>query len=181
MLKFYLTIQELQAAKSLAILRDPSVQNNQAIINACEKGKCEIVGLLLSAAVSSVTHDARVNPADQNNLAIKKAPEHGYMNIVRLLLDDKRANPVDGKNNALIAACSDCYDVNARLPIIELLLNDPRIDPTMDNYRLLKIACARHNTKLLELLLSHPKVDKNYNPKEELRKDKSYYHSTMSY
>jgi hypothetical protein len=61
---------------------DPSVQNNQLIINAAQTGKSKIAKLLLA--------DPRVNPADQNNQAIIKAAIWSHMEIVKLLLEDER-------------------------------------------------------------------------------------------
>jgi len=63
---------------------DPSLPNNQAIINASSDGSVNIVRLLLE--------DKRVDPSAQNNDAIKWAKNHGHHQVVSVLLEDERVS-----------------------------------------------------------------------------------------
>ena len=81
---------------------DPSVSNNEAILNAVSNGHTEIVRLLLQ--------DPRVDPTDDNNWAIRDASELGHTEVVRLLLQDPRVDPSENNNYAIKAARTNGHE-----------------------------------------------------------------------
>ncbi|PRP85046.1 ankyrin-2-like [Planoprotostelium fungivorum] len=164
---------------------DPSSRNNEAIRNACLGGSIELVQLLLE--------DCRADPSSNNNEAIRNASGFGDTEIVRLLLGDSRVDPSAENNEALVEACchghqeivelllahpsvnpSVVNDVISShkldLEAFRLLLNDPRVDPSVEDNKAIRSVFSQANqTEIARLLLSHPKVDPSARDDEALR------------
>lgn len=86
---------------------DPSYDNNDPIIAACNVGNLEMVKLLLA--------DKRVDPSTDNNHCILDMSESGNIEIIKLLLNDPRVDPTDN-DKAIITAKN-----NHNLDIVKLL------------------------------------------------------------
>ena len=140
---------------------DPSLRNNQAIIEASCRGNGETVKLLLA--------DPRVDPSVQDNLAIIMAARYAQVETVKLLLADPRVNPGDQHNQAIInAAQRDALD------IVRILKADPRVNPADQNNQAIINATQRENVETynhaiimaaryakvetVKLLFAHPRV-----------------------
>ncbi|PRP78651.1 ankyrin repeat domain-containing protein 50-like [Planoprotostelium fungivorum] len=154
---------------------DPSAKDNYAIRAAASMGYSETVRLLLS--------DSRVDPSSFGNYAIKQAASKGYSQTVSLLLSHPCVDPSADDNYGIRFAAGMVHSETVRL-----LLSDPRVDPSaeydeaitrateggyMETVRLLLAdervdpsrhslvlaSAARGHTDVVELLLSHPRVD----------------------
>ena len=86
---------------------DPSYDNNDPIIAACNVGNLEMVKLLLA--------DKRVDPSTDNNYCILIMSESGNIEIIKLLLNDPRVDPTNN-DEAIITAKN-----NNNLDIVKLL------------------------------------------------------------
>ena len=88
---------------------NPSLQNNTAIILACENDLKDIVELLLD--------DYRVDPTIGNNEAVFRAYENGNYDVLKMLVTDKRVLkvPLDDRFNKSIN------------PMIDQLINNTRL------------------------------------------------------
>ncbi|KAJ3096332.1 hypothetical protein HK100_005591 [Physocladia obscura] len=99
---------------------------NYALLKASENGHVQVVSLLLfhSAVLSTISH---------SNAPLVKAAQNGHAEVVsRLLLSGM--DPSLNCNEALIAAVLGDYG-----SVIQVLLNDHRIDPSADfNFAILK-------------------------------------------
>ncbi|KAI9341177.1 ankyrin repeat-containing domain protein [Obelidium mucronatum] len=142
---------------------DPACCFNLPLRFAAKEGRLEIVRLLLA--------DARVDPApvicghadekhtlcDENiREPLHEAIKNGHVEIAHLLLDDPRMNP-----NALQASMMATYLEFAMekkfIPIVERLLNDPRLDLNSENP--LVYAASEGLVEVVDLLLKHPRLD----------------------
>jgi hypothetical protein len=125
---------------------DPSVHNNQAIINAVYEGRDDIVELLLT--------DKRVDPSAQKNEALVLACTNGDERIVLLLLQNNRVNPSDQNSKALLQAVK-----NNHANIVEILLKDGRADPSANSNLPIKVASRGGNINVVKLLLQDNRAD----------------------
>ncbi|PRP80489.1 alkaline serine protease [Planoprotostelium fungivorum] len=123
---------------------DPSAQDNEAVIKAAAGGHTEIVRLLLS--------DPRVDPSAQDNYAIRLAAGRGHSETVRLLLPHPRVDPSAQSDEAIRTATEGRF-----IQTVRLLLADERVDPSRSS--LIIESAAKGYTEIVELLLSHPRVD----------------------
>ena len=98
---------------------DPSVRNNQAIIDASRSGNDEVIKLLLK--------DPRVDPRTANNISIFLASRHGYYKTVKTLLswrglNGEKVDPSSGYDRAIQIASRYGHD-----EVVKLLANIPKI------------------------------------------------------
>ncbi|RKP15584.1 hypothetical protein ROZALSC1DRAFT_26315, partial [Rozella allomycis CSF55] len=98
---------------------DPSWYRNDAIRCASEKGRSEVVKVLLA--------DPRVDPSDFNNLAIQRASEHGHADVV---LEDFRVDPSANDNIAIRLASE-----KGHAEVVKILLADSRVNETLGPWR----------------------------------------------
>jgi hypothetical protein len=99
---------------------DPSMGDNQAILEASRKGHLAVVDRLLQ--------DPRVNPSACGNYAIREASGKGHLAVVDRLLQDPRVDPSACVNYAIRKASE-----NGHLGVVDRLLQDPRVDPSLWN------------------------------------------------
>jgi hypothetical protein len=85
---------------------DPSAEDNQALIAACEGRNVEVVKLLLG--------DPRVDPSD----AIRFAIADGHLEVVKLLLADSRVDPNDNLADAIL-----CAEMEDHIEVVTLVQN----------------------------------------------------------
>lgn len=140
---------------------DPSVDNNYAIILACEQlsrtrtrrataqtdeSFVEIIKLLLA--------DSRVNPTDIENYAIRNTAQNGHAEVVKLLLADTRVNPTDINNYAIRYAAE-----NGHTEVVKLLLADARVNPAVENNYAIRGAAGKGHVDVVKLLLANARVN----------------------
>ncbi|KAI8903399.1 ankyrin repeat-containing domain protein [Gorgonomyces haynaldii] len=133
----------VEIAKYLLQFRgvNPSAQDNYCIRWAVMGGHLSVVEMLLQ--------DSRVDPRVDNDFCLKQALKHGDIKMVLLLLQDGRCDPQD-----LLHQC-----VHTQLELVQLMTNDPRVDPASDNQKALKRACEHGKQDIVKHLLSIPAVD----------------------
>ena len=100
---------------------DPSYKENWAIIEASSLGHFEIVHLLLNH------EDIDITKAHKN--IFRSAITHQNITLIKNLLKDERFTPFCNKNFILKTAIK----IN-NIEILNLLLNDPRTDVTLNNF-----------------------------------------------
>jgi ankyrin repeat protein len=158
-----------------------SVDHNIAIRLACVQGHVECVKILLQ--------DSRVDPSVELNFAMEYSANEGHIEIVKLLLKDWRHDPFQS-SGAIYRACSSNNTTmlrfllqnslvlftgyNARMAIImassygstecvEILLQDPRIDPAVEDNQPFLRACQYNKLETVKVLLNDPRVDPSDN------------------
>lgn len=109
---------------------DPSIKNNQPLIEAIKNNHVSIVDRLLA--------DPRVDPTDRNNNALILACQYGFTGIVDRLLQDPRVDPSDNDNLAIVRATS-----YGHLSVINRLLDDIRVNVKARNNAAIKEATRR--------------------------------------
>lgn len=156
------------------------INNNEAIIQASTLGNKEAVVALLGSK--------HVDPSAQDNKALLSAIRNNYPEIVELLLQDERTDPNEGlvlaisMNNIkminllldfgadpslsytlpntqqvtypIIEASKQCLT-----DVVELLLRDADVDPTINNNKALFYAAIKGCYTVVELLLNDPRVN----------------------
>jgi hypothetical protein len=123
---------------------DPSVDHNIAFLLAVQSG---LVDLLQSGLVDLLLADSRVDPTDYDLRDDREAEECHDSEEQWHTLDDKY------RQAALRLAV---MDYNA--PMVQRLMQDPRIDPTHNNYEALELAAKTSQGVILEMLLADPRV-----------------------
>jgi hypothetical protein len=90
-------------------------------------------------------------------MAIREAAANGHAEIVDILLSNPKVNPLAKRNEALKQAI-----VFKRLQTVKTLLKDPRVDPSVYDYDMIKIACRSNcDYCILKLLLKDIKEKKS--------------------
>jgi hypothetical protein len=127
-----------------------------------------------------------INPSLYDNSAIKIATRHHYTEITKMLLNDPRVDPsvddnfailytsnpeiikmllthpkVDTSGYKIISNYSDCGYVE----LVEILLNDPRVNPSVNKNLPLRLAYKQENREIVFLLWNDIRV------KNTLQKD----------
>ena len=123
---------------------DPTIENNLALYLAIKEGHVRVVKVLLE--------DGRVVPNMYDNNCIWLATRMGFHGIVKILL--KYLDPSIHDN-----ICISNAAWNGCIYTMGLLLADPRVDPTAQNYRAVKYACFRNKVEVLEMLLDDDRVN----------------------
>lgn len=148
--------------KTYDLLRD-AIKDPNPFTYVTTMGDVNLVEILL---------EAKFNPTQSN--AVSLAAGEKYIEIVKLLLKDGRDDPTTG-DNALISALGgkikeisvnahtvnreNYIDENERIPIVKLLLEDKRIDPSVANNTPIWIASTRGFSQILRLLLNNSITD----------------------
>jgi len=126
---------------------DPSIDNNNAILNASQYGYIDIVKELLK--------DERVDPSVLNNLTIQLASEFGRIEVVKELLKDDRVDPSGNFNYAIQLA-----SLNGHVEIVKELLKDKRVNPASNNNYAIRYSSQNGHIDVVKELLK----DKRVNP-----------------
>ncbi|KAJ3372741.1 hypothetical protein HDU91_002322 [Kappamyces sp. JEL0680] len=191
--KGYLKILELLLAHPLSNTQfDPS----QALSNAARNGHAGVVARLLA--------DPRVDPRHDDNYAIQCAALMGHDKVVRLMLRDPRVVLLPYSDMTLVRAIRTyCFDLVTKLlenhlslidpscennvalvtlsafasvqyHSIELLLKDPRVDPSIHDSIVFRRVCSWSKlSPMVRILLADPRVNPaaNYNEVDLLLAD----------
>jgi hypothetical protein len=129
---------------------NPNVTNGDTIQTAIKNRKIDIVRLLLE--------DRRMGPYIGNN-TIQIAIENCDIEMVKLLLADRRADPAINNNLAIRTAADKSVKCRTYNKIIELLINDPRVDASVSsNYVIKQIMNVPDNEIIFGLLMSTTKI-----------------------
>ncbi|KAI8607772.1 ankyrin repeat-containing domain protein [Chytriomyces sp. MP71] len=134
----------LQYLVSLHLV-DPSLEENQAIINASFYGHSKVLRILLSLPGEG--------PAVDHSQPLIYACERGHIDCVRLLLEDGRVDPVAQDYNAFYEACRQGY-----LEIVSLFLDNEKISPDECLKEALREGCQFGKLALVQLLLDCPRI-----------------------
>ncbi|MEM3858015.1 MAG: ankyrin repeat domain-containing protein [Candidatus Micrarchaeaceae archaeon] len=126
---------------------DPSVNDNQALIFACQLSNYVIVNIL--------TNDKRVDILAQNYEALYTCVENGDLNIFDLFLN-KTDIPKDVLDELFMVAC-----MNQKISIVNRLLTF-NIDINVLNDALIN-ACENGYTDIFDILINIPDVDPSVN------------------
>lgn len=159
---------------------DPTVNDNKPIVSACENDHAKVVERLLQ--------DSRVDPNVSNDLPLREACSNGHLEVVRLLFSNKKVQPMMGWNywvgrvieqgyldiaewmfqdaristvpyNDIPNECMKNACMNNKIAQVKRMLQDPRVDPTINDNLPLRKAVNHGNHKVTELLLQDPRVD----------------------
>ena len=143
--KYSILSQDLNLVRNA--LEDPRVNHDDMhsspLQMACEYGSLDYVKLL-------VNHYG-INISAHDNSGLCEASRSGYDDIVKYIISHPEFNP-ESCSGALISA-SDNLDV------VQLLLSDPRFDPSLRNNQAIIDASCRGNGETVKLLLADPRVD----------------------
>lgn len=126
----------------------------QTLLSAASEGDIDGVRELLTKGK---------DPTVWQNKPLRDALNNGHLEVATLLLNDKRVNPGDCDNNAIVLACS-----KGQVKIVEFLLKDPRVDPNARNNEPLCNAVKNGQLQVVKLLLKDKRVDPNSNKGEAL-------------
>lgn len=126
---------------------DPTFDDNYALVISVKKGYIEIVKLLLA--------DDRIDPSFNDSVIFEVAVRSENIDMINFLLEDQRINPD-------YAIMSYFYSPQ----ILEVLLQHPRIDPTIENNYPILWSCSDRNddVEIFKVFLADPRVnpeDKN--------------------
>ena len=163
---------------------DPGAKNNEAIRLASEYGHKDVVKILLEHSET----DKRINPAAKDNEAIKVASDHGHEDVVKILLehskDDKRIDPAANDNEAIKLVCGK--NIGNRpasrtgevinLNVIKVLLEDDRVDPSVEDDLAIRTAAEEGAAHIVELLLKNERVNPAAKNNEAFRQAVRYGH-----
>lgn len=159
---------------------DPAINQNICIRIASQNGRDNIVDLLMQCP--------RVNPSDKKNHAIRLASKNGHVRVVQRLMKDPRVNPSADDNFALINASKNGHAQVVRallkdsrvncstkhlayalfaasqsgcVKVIQTLMNLRKslLLYAIDIDHAFQLACRFGQTKSVQLLLKHPRVD----------------------
>ena len=121
---------------------DPSQDDNSVILCACVSRNVEVMNRLLQ--------DPRIQLSTQENRAIEFAADCGHVDIVKRLLQSQTIDP----SEALESACRQGH-----YELFDLLMKDPRTDPTVTNNAAIVSASYNGHIKMVKRLLENPRVD----------------------
>jgi ankyrin repeat protein len=166
---------------------------NSALHGACSNGHLEVAEVLLL--------DPRFSFHDQQfNETLKVAAKNGRCDVVDLLVRDDRVNPGFDKTFAFKYYCGagdigrvqelqadpELAEMHSavklaclfgRESIVELLLADPRVDPSAKENEAIRVTCCNGNEGVAELLLADPRVDPSDKENEAIRQACLYGHT----
>lgn len=128
---------------------DPSYSESEALRAACDSGKIEMVKLLLS--------DGRSDPTARQQLAIRWATLNKHTEIVRMLMKYPDVDPTYNNlsyNSAFYYASSRGY-----IEILKIFLKDHRVNPAVNDNRLMYVACRDGYIDVIKLVMNHPSIN----------------------
>jgi ankyrin repeat protein len=178
-LRYYCVAGDMHRVQKILSEDSQDVAIAAALLDACRNGRCDIVAMLLldlqlsipseemmealglaataghCDVVGVLVQDPRVNPGFDKSFALEQYCHAGDTKRVTELLDDPELD--DGLPGAIffLAAASG----NGRTAIVQLLLTDSRVDPSVDENNSIRLASARGHDSVLKLLLADPRVD----------------------
>lgn len=82
-----------------------------------------------------------------------RAAEYGYLSIIDIFLEDSRFNPSDYRNNILVISAQKGY-----FAIIKKIINDKRIDFTLNDNEAIKTAHYNKHLDICRLLFNNTQV-----------------------
>ncbi|KAJ3290959.1 hypothetical protein HDU79_002831 [Rhizoclosmatium sp. JEL0117] len=133
------------------LLTDPRVdatENNHSLfINSCKESVLDWVQLFLA--------DSRVDPSFESNRPLKAACSGRNIDVVATLLKDPRVD-LNNADDLFLFVVGGGNET-----IVQLFLEDKRIDPSLNNNRALKIAARNNNACVVLMLLDDARVDPN--------------------
>lgn len=156
---------------------DPSNYHNHALRLASEKGDLELVNRLLQNSKVSPNEDYGFSTP-----ALTEAIENGHVEIANRILDDPRTDPSADNNSALLKASEKGYcklvdrlltdsrlkfdkSLSPRLllsknpEVVQRLLQEDRIDPSINNNSAIKRASEYGYPATVAMLLQDSRVD----------------------
>lgn len=159
---------------------DPSVQNNHALLEACQKNRVDIVEFLLKdlRVTSSDLKDCLESVCSGNKpqfvkrlLAVESIPKevvftcfweackNGLCEVVKVLCVDKRCDPTEKENVGVHVAVQ-----YGHLEVVQFLLTDAvgaKIDLTFKQNVLIRCACQNNRPDVLRFLLTFERANPN--------------------
>jgi hypothetical protein len=123
---------------------DPRCDNNIAIRKAVWYGGIYITKFLLA--------HPNVDPTVDNFYVMEAAIKQSNSGILRLLLDDLRMDQA-------VKGCIVSAAIFGTPDIVEMLLADTRVDPSIKSNAAVKSAAIRCHRGIINLLLADPRVD----------------------
>ncbi|KAI8891857.1 hypothetical protein BC833DRAFT_613161 [Globomyces pollinis-pini] len=163
---------------------DLSFDNNAILVHASkyQQGDCvELIlndprfefskipeGFSLFDCVNDPNHlkvllsDARLDPTQNDNGCFIRLVHSLNIQCVKLLMKDSRIDPCCRNHMAIKwTSCKEYGD-----QILDVILQDQRVDPSINNNEPLFLACSNGRYKSVRLLVNHPK----FNPKDNISK-----------
>ena len=134
---------------------DPTLENNRILISAIKSDNGSVVRILLA--------DSRIDPTYPDNRPLLRAIQGNSPSALEELLKDSRIDPSIHDNEPLALALDTiewAIETTGDLRILDLLLADPRIDPSSRHNNLLKrVSGCERLYGYLPLILSNPKIN----------------------
>ncbi|KAJ3104322.1 hypothetical protein HDU96_008976 [Phlyctochytrium bullatum] len=102
------------------------------------------------------------DPTTLSNIILRTAVKKGWVEAVELLMEYGRQDPVatprglvdpSDANNEALRLAANAADPEKGLEIVRLLLRDPRVDPSVQDSEPFRVAAARGDIALLEVLV----------------------------
>ena len=128
----------------------------QKFIRYCQLGNLEKVNEYLETSLHYISY------------ALYVASTNGQISIVDRLLQSNCVDPPDKEiftyNDILIYTISKNY-----VEIVDLLLKDPRVDPSVNNNQAIRIAKSNDQIEIVDLLIKDPRVDPSSINKQQTR------------
>jgi hypothetical protein len=118
---------------------NPGCNENSALLSAIRCGHPIVTELL---------NHPLINPSLPNNMPIRIACIKGYLQAVTLLLDDDRVSPSCKGNMPLLNACRFGH-----ASVAHVLIRHPRVDLSINKYRLVHTMAIHGLQDLLSILL----------------------------
>ena len=123
----------------------PSIKNNLPLLLSFRNGHFEVFKRILQ--------DPRIMFSAPKNLLLTEVVKSGHVDMLNSLLKCKGINPGSNECDFLEAVSS------GNLRIINRLLEDPRVDPSVKRNHAVYLAAKTRNLDLLERLLEDHRVD----------------------
>eukprot|EP00455_Lapot_gusevi_P027921 TRINITY_DN2967_c0_g1_i5.p1 TRINITY_DN2967_c0_g1~~TRINITY_DN2967_c0_g1_i5.p1 ORF type:complete len:504 (-),score=72.38 TRINITY_DN2967_c0_g1_i5:87-1598(-) len=124
----------------------PHVPDQQPLLRACAMGNPAIVELLLTRPEVNVMHD--------NYSPVHTAARYRHTTLLAYLLNHPKVDIHAIQVDVLLLAVRDPHSDS----VLNSLLNDPRIDPTVYGNQIFLEACRLGAASKIERLLAHPGV-----------------------
>ncbi|KAJ3050748.1 hypothetical protein HDU99_008584, partial [Rhizoclosmatium hyalinum] len=133
----------LMVVQKLVSMKNFSLQGNRILTWSCHFGHLDAVKAVL-------TQPGLVIDKDSGSDAMKHAITCGHNHILTFLLSDHRLFYPSCLIDAAVGGC---------LGIVNALLEDNRVDPSLYENRAVRLACSYGNTAIVKRLLEDPRVD----------------------
>ena len=128
---------------------DLTSYNNEFFDLCCRKNEIDLIKRLLK--------DYNIDPSYPDNRHVRRACLGNKLELLNILLEDLRVSfNYDHKCRTFPLVCHHGY-----IEIIKRLLQDPRIDPSLDDNEAIKYAYEADKQDIVDLLLKDPRVNPN--------------------